>query len=108
MKKNQVIKPFYVIIEDVNKQEFVKYDVMKYLVNEYHEAKPKDKPITRTEFTEFVENKSRYMYWSRCEYEIILKPWIGNQTKERKIDVYWQIENNIDIVVDILMYNVIK
>lgn len=108
MKRNQVIKPFYVIVEDVNKNEFVKYDVMKYLVNEYNETKKNQRPITRAEFTEFVENKSRYMYWSRCEYEIILKPWIGNRTKERKIDVHWQIMNNIDNVVDILMYNVNK
>lgn len=107
MKKNQVIKPFYVIIEDVNKQEFVKYDVMKFLVNEYNEAKPKDKPITRTDFTEFVENKSRYMYWARCQYEILCVSWPCENVK-KKIDVHWQIENNIDTVVDILMYNVGK
>lgn len=107
MKKNQVIKPFYVIIEDVNKKDFVKYDVMKYLVNSYNETKKNERPITRTEFTEFVENKSLYMYWSRCQYEIVLLDWPCERNK-KKIDVHWQIMNNIDTVVDILMYNVIK
>lgn len=103
MKKKTPI-PFYVIIDDVNKQEFVKYDVMPYLIHCYDEAKKDKRPKTFDEFKEFVISKSRYMYWSRCEYEIVLKPWIS-RTKERKVDVYWQIENNLDLVTKLLMLN---
>ena len=47
-----------------------------------------------------------YMYWSRCEYEIILLDW-PNQKANKKIDVHWQIMNNIDLVTNILMENVL-
>lgn len=98
--------PFYVIIDDVNKGKFVKYDVMQYLVACYKDTKKTNRPVSFDNFREFVENKSRYMYWSRCEYEIVLTAWASN-TIEQKIDVHWQIMNNIDAVTHLLMKNVL-
>ena len=43
-----------------------------------------------------------YQFWSRCEYEIILQDWPG-QTKQEKVDVYWQIKNNLDLVTEVLI-----
>lgn len=104
MKKKTPI-PFYVIIDDVNKQEFVKYDVMPYLNRCYDEAKKDKRPKTFDEFKEFVISKSRYMYWHRCEYEICLVGWVS-KTGTAKVDVCWQIENNLDLVTKLLMFNV--
>jgi hypothetical protein len=42
------------------------------------------------------------MFWSRCEWEIILMDW-PCQRHEEKWDVHRQISMNIDIIVDILM-----
>ena len=105
MKKNA--KPFYVIVDNVNTQRFEKYDVMKYFIRCYNNTDKENKPTTFEEFKSFIERWSRYMYWSRCEYEVILKSWAGN-TKDKKIDVHWQIMNNIDIVTNILIQNVAK
>ena len=58
------------------------------------------------EFKKFVESNSMYMYWSRCEYEVILLDW-PNQKTHKKIDIHWQIMNNIDLVTNILMENVL-
>lgn len=96
--------PFYAIIDDVNKQEFVKYDVMPYLMQCYQEDKTQERPLSFSSFKEWVERKSLYMYWSRCEYEIVLKPWVS-RTKEKKIDVHRQIMMNQDIVTRVLMEN---
>lgn len=100
------ITPFFVIIDDSNKQEFVTYNVMPYLMECFRKAKKNDKPKSFDEFKEFVKSNSMYMYWSRCEYEIILKAWVS-KTKEKKIDVHTQIMNNIDVVTTILMQNVL-
>lgn len=97
------MKQFNVIVEDINSKEFVPYDVMPYLVDQYKNAKTK--PQSFDEFKVFVSKESMYQWWSRCEYEIILKSWpIGDI--EKKIDVYQQVMMNIDLISEILMKEV--
>lgn len=98
------MKAFNVIIYDPNGQVFEPYDIMPYFVRKYQEAK--EKPITRDEFKTLIQDAARYMYWSRCEYEIILVDW-PCQDHEEKWDVYDQVMMNLDIVTDILMRNVL-
>lgn len=45
------------------------------------------------------------MYWSRCEYEIVCTS-IADENFKKKINIYWQILNNIDVITEILMKNV--
>lgn len=97
--------PFYVINFNVNNNFFEKYDVMPYLIECYKSTKKKDRPTTLDEFKEFVKTKSMYMYWSRCQYEIVLVDWPCRRA-DKKIDVYWQIMNNFDLVVRLVMENV--
>jgi len=104
MKKT--IKPFNVINFEFNSGKFEAYDVMSYLVNCYKKEKKDKRPVTFDEFKKFVESKSMYMYWSRCEYEVILSDWPNRKTS-KKIDIHWQIMNNIDIVTNVLMENVL-
>lgn len=100
------IKSFNVINFDFNSNEFESYDVMPYLVGCYKNEKKDKRPVTFDEFKKFVESNSMYMYWSRCEYEVILLDW-PNQKTNKKIDIHWQIMNNIDLVTNILMENVL-
>lgn len=98
------MEKFNVIIEDINTRKFIPYDVIPYLVDQYKKAK--DKPSTFLEFKEFIRKESMYQWWSRCEYEIVLQSWpIGKN--EEKIDVYWQVMMNINIITDILMKEVL-
>lgn len=97
------MKSFYVIWQDFNAKEFEPYDIMPYFVREYNESE--NKPQTFDEFKEFVKNKSRYMYWSRCQYEIIICGWPNTDTQE-KWDIHKQIMMNIDLVVETLIENV--
>ena len=103
MKKENHV-PFYVINEDFTRKEFRKHDVMPYLISCYKDTKKNERPKTFEECKNFIEAKSRYMYWSRCQYEIVLKQIVGEKTM--KIDIHWQLMNNIDIVTRIFMKNV--
>lgn len=97
--------PFYVIVDDVNRREFVKYDVMPYLVNKYKNLKKNERPTTFEDCKTSVMAWAKYMYWARCQYEIILSDWPCQQ-RHKKVDAYWQIENNIAIVTRVFMENV--
>lgn len=97
---------YNVIIEDVNAKKFVPYDVLPYFREQYEEKKKKERPQTFEEFKKFVKDEALYMFWSRCEWEVVLVSWpTGNA--EKKIDVYWQIDMNLDLVTRLLMEDIL-
>lgn len=96
---------FYVICEDINRRQFLPYDVIPYLVSEYKKAK--EKPQTFEEFKDFVQHEARCQWWGRCEYEIIITEWPpAKNATEDKWDVYRQLMLNLDIVVNLLIKSV--
>ena len=97
------MKSFNVIIHDFNGKTFIPYDIMSYLIKEYNELETK--PSTNKELRDFVEQRARYQWWARCEYEIILVDW-PNQKVSEKWDVYRQVMMNIDLVVETLIENI--
>lgn len=103
MKKRKPI-PFKVIVDNVNTKKFEFYDVMPYFIRCYDTTKKDKLPKTFGEFKEFVKSNSMYMFWSRCQYELVLKPWVGHDN-EQKVDVHWQLMHNLDLVTSILMLN---
>jgi hypothetical protein len=104
MGQNKII-PFHVIFYNINTNKFEPYDIMNYLINCYKSIKNSEsKPKTTDEFKDFIVKNSQYMYWARCQYEIVLKDWPCG-IKEKKIDIYWQIMQNIDIITHVLMLN---
>jgi hypothetical protein len=96
------MRTFNVIIDDFNAKTFGPYNIMRHLTRVYEDAKKNniDLPKTKEEFKEFVIKESRYMWWSRCEYEIVLHSWPSDSHHE-KWDIFKQIEMNIDLIVDI-------
>ena len=94
MKRN--IKPYKVISWDFNHDDIEYYDIMPFLIDSYKKIK-KNKPKTFDEIKEFIINESRYRFWSRCEYEVIITGW-HKQKREVKIDIFNQIMENIDII----------
>ena len=103
MKKRKPI-PFKVIVDNVNTKKFEFYDVMPYFIRCYDDTKKANRPKTYEEFKAFVESNSAYMYLGRCEWELVLKPWVGH-SNERKVDVHWQLMHNLDLATSILMLN---
>jgi len=110
MKKTKSV--FNTITYNPNSKKFEAYDVMPYLRGRYAEEKKKRRknrylPETFEQFKEFVRDWGMYQFWGRCEYEVILVDWPCQNTS-RKIDVWEQIDSNIDIVTELLMKDVIK
>ena len=126
------MKQFNVINFNFNAKKFESYDVIPYLVREYHEqierhnaakleldsAKTEQEieiaksnleywkvPVTVDEFKKFVQNEARDQFWARCEYEIILVDWPCQKTEE-KWDVYDQIMMNLDVITQLVMDSV--
>lgn len=95
------LKQFYVLNWDINEDTIEHYDVLPYFRNCW-ENRPKSKrPKTREKLKEFVKDNSMYMFWSRCQYEMICHGWPAKKN-DYKIDVHEQVMMNIDIIVDIL------
>lgn len=95
------MKQFNVLTWDFNKKELSAKDVLPYFRQRYEKAKKDERPKTLSEWKEFIRRWGMYMYWSRCEYEIIVSPW-PTQDKSIKIDVWYQIEQNLGIVAEML------
>lgn len=99
-------KSFNVIIYNVNTRTFEPYNIMPYLINSYRKLKKEKRPSSVFEFREFVDKECKYQFWARCEYEMILSDFPSEGTKV-KVDVYEQIQMNLDLVAEILMQNVL-
>jgi len=129
-KKQNNIKSFNVIMWDFNSSYPVSYDVIPFFVREYDEKRKSEKPKTFEEFTKFVKGEGKRNYRARCEYEVILRnfdedkdetmevdkkradmysnlivsPWPpSNRENAFKIDVWMQIEANLELVTRIVM-----
>lgn len=104
---NKGTKQFNVLRWDFNRDTLVSYDVLPYFRRQYDKCKEKGRPKTKEEWTAFVKERGTSMYQYHAEYEILISGWPPrndrSKDKEIKIDIWHQIENNIDIIVDILM-----
>lgn len=105
---------FNVLTWNFNRDELEYYDVLPYFRDCYNkvvEFNKKNKsnnnsdwwkvPKTLNEFKEFIEQKSQYQFWSRCEYEMICHGWPIHKNNY-KLDVHEQVIMNIDIIAEIL------
>ena len=66
---------------------------------------------TKEQLQKFIEDKFRYHYWSKCEWEFIAIDWPYRDTIEKsrpvKIDVFAQLKPNIPVITD-LVWNYIE
>lgn len=91
---------YNVIVWDVNRKEFVPYDIFPYLKREF--IRSKETPYTFEEYKTWIKKEAMCQWWARCEYEVILSNWPCEDKKE-KIDVYYQILNNLDTITTLFM-----
>lgn len=94
---------YNVINFDFNHRIFKEYDIFPYLTDRYKSEK--EKLTSFEEFKQFIIDKSRYMWWARCEYEIILLDWPIQKTKE-KWDIHKQVMMNIDVITKLFMKHI--
>lgn len=92
---------FNVLFWDFNQDKLTYYDVLPYFRECYNECKKSERPKTFDDFKTFIERKSLYRFWSRCEYEMICHGWPVRRN-DYKLDIHEQIMMNIDIITEIL------
>ena len=49
--------------------------------------------LSDEDFEEAIQRSLRYFFWGRCEYEILLASWPGEEILE-KIDIFQQVMAN--------------
>lgn len=100
---------YRVILWNVNTDRVEHYDIMPYLYRRLEEKRKKRqitlKDLTLEKLKEFIDNESKYQFWARCQYEVILSSWPPRENGHRhKMDVYEQIHMNLDNIAK-LMYD---
>ena len=98
-------KKFNVISYDNSTHEFTDYDVIPFFVDKYKEIK-RGKPITLYDFNEFILSNSFRQFNGRHEYEFELMSNDSYNPRMKTIDIDWQIRNNLDLVMEIVMEQV--
>lgn len=100
-------KEFNVLLLDWNSKEVVPYDVLPYFrncwkskyykdeISKIKEFKSKNKRITLLK--DFIERRSLYMFWAKCEYEFLVAPWpFGSKQMYEDLKEFWKECPNID------------
>lgn len=100
---------YRVILWNFNTDRVEHYDIMPYLYRRLEEKRKKKqivlKDLTLERLKEFIDTESKYQFWARCEYEVILSSWPPRENGRRhKMDVYEQIHMNLDNIAK-LMYD---
>lgn len=96
---------YNVILWDFNRKEVEYYDIIPYFKECWNDLKKKPKSFY--DIKQFIISESRYQFWSRCEYEIVITGFPEN-SRTQKIDVFDQIMSNIDIVTEVFINSLAK
>lgn len=94
-----------VLLHDFNRDAIVKYNVLEHssdLVTKIKDAIKSGDITTHDDLKDFVTRKLKPTYWSRTEYEIMVSGLFSKE-KAQKIDVWYQIEMNLDNLIDYLI-----
>ena len=129
MKKER--PKFYALYKDFNNGEVKAYDVLSIIWDDIFTKSGKiskdrfrylgspekgwhfEPVTTRGQLKLFLEGKFMNMFWSRCEWEVIVCDWpYGNDgliesARPKKIDVWDQLKANLDVITD-LVWNYIE
>ena len=94
-----IIIEWYVYYHDSNAQKIIKWNIFNHVTFTKEMNEIKKKTSTKEEFAEKLDHMMRYYFWSKCEYEVIISPWVG-RADDVKIDIYDQIHMNWNVFVD--------
>lgn len=121
MAKRTKRPQFFVLYKNFNNGKIEPYEVLGTIFNSILTSKGtiSDKkfyiwnkkwekvPVrTKNQLQEFIDNKFRYYFWAKCEWEYIAIDWPYRDTiddsRPVKIDVYDQLKPNLPVITDIV------
>ena len=91
---------WYVYYYDVNRKKIDTYNIFEHgsFKKEFNVLLKCD--LTKEVFADQLRHILMYYFWSKCEWETVLKPWVGDMNIGKKIDVYEQVMLNWDKFVE--------
>ena len=93
---------WYVLI--VRKNQIDKYNVLAGYEDELRKARRKKEIVDRESLKLWLLKEFRCRFWCRAEHEMLVGDcWVKNLKELMKIDVYSQLEINIDNITDYVM-----
>ena len=99
MKVKKINLKWYVLKYDPNLNQIINYNVMIGLAEILHKKIKKKEVYDKNSLKEFLKREFMYRYWSKCEYEILVSGLLNKSEKE-KIDIWRQLEMNLDNIVE--------
>ncbi len=95
-----------VLFNDFNSDKIVKYNIF---YNGWEKEVLKNNPKTLSELKEEITKWAKYHYWCKTEFEIAVGGLFSKYPEKfEKIDIYRQIEMNLDRITEYIYRNLIK
>lgn len=90
-----------VLMHDFNSDKIVYHNVLDddYLIDSLKKAIKKEEVVSYDDVKSFLSSKFKARYWSRTEYEILVSG-LFDRDKKYKIDIWYQLEMNIDNITE--------
>lgn len=90
-----------VYYHDFNKREIRKFNIFDYWKFNEDVSKDLHKCRSREEFAKLLRGHLFYYFCSKCEYKVLISPWIGDREKGTiEVDVYDQVMMNWETFLD--------
>lgn len=82
-----------------NGKKIEKFNIFDHYRFREDVEKDLEKYKSKDEFAKALRSHLFYYFGSKCEWEVLISPWIGDG-KTVKVDVYSQVMLNFDVFVD--------
>lgn len=106
MKIKNVKLEWNVLYHDFNKDIIRPYNVLWKGLPEAIAKQIRCKKINnRKDLEAYLKTQFMSSYWCRAEYEILVSGlFVRSHTEATKIDIWYQIEMNFNLIVDYIIY----
>ena len=95
-----------VYFHNYNKNKIEVYNIFNHSCFTYEVKQAIKKYKDKDSFVDKLKSELRYFFWSKCEWEVIVSPWVGRKEScDEKIDVYDQVMMNWNIFADYVWEN---
>lgn len=95
-----------VFYHDCNGQRIDTFNIFEHGSFREYMRKAAKKCQTKEEFAKELRSELMYYFWSKCEWEVLILPWVSQRdNQDKKVDVCWQVMNNWDVFLDYVWNN---
>lgn len=107
MKRTKKLQ-YYVFRYDWNKKDLVRVNILnEYFIEELKKDIKRWKVTTKEQLKERLISLFKYYYWGKAEHEVLVtdlfpKDYEDFCNQAVKIDIWYQIEPNIDLITDLV------